>query len=76
MLKTMRNSFHHLKWTLFAVIAVVGLGVLIYDEAHGGRLRERLRGPDPRAPADSVPPRDRGATATLVRRALREVASP
>jgi cytochrome oxidase assembly protein ShyY1 len=56
-----------LQWYLFAVIAVVGLGVLIYDEAHGGRLRERLRGPDPRAPADSVPPRDRGATATLVR---------
>ena len=26
MLKTMRNSFHHLKWTLFAVIGVFILG--------------------------------------------------
>ncbi|REF34977.1 SURF1 family protein [Thermasporomyces composti] len=55
-----------LQWYLFAVIAVVGLGLLIYDEAHGGRLRERLRGPDPHA--DATPPRDLGeSTAPLPR---------
>jgi hypothetical protein len=31
MLKTMRNSFHHLKWTLFAVIAVFILGFVFWS---------------------------------------------
>lgn len=31
------------QWWLFAAIAVIGLIVLAYDEAHGGVLRERLR---------------------------------
>lgn len=31
MLKTMRNSFHQLKWTLFAVIAVFILGFVFYS---------------------------------------------
>jgi len=31
MLKTMRESFHHLKWTLFAVIAVFILGFVFYS---------------------------------------------
>lgn len=30
MLKTMRNSFHHLKWTLFAVIIVFVLGFVFF----------------------------------------------
>jgi len=31
MLKTMRNSFHHLKWTLFVVIAVFILGFVFFS---------------------------------------------
>ena len=31
MLKTMRNSFHHLKWTLFAMIAVFILGFVFWS---------------------------------------------
>lgn len=31
MLKTMRNSFHHLKWTLFVVIAVFVLGFVFWS---------------------------------------------
>ncbi len=31
MLKTMRNSFHHLKWTLFLVIAVFILGFVFFS---------------------------------------------
>jgi peptidyl-prolyl cis-trans isomerase D len=31
MLKTMRNSFHHLKWTLFAVIGVFILGFVFWS---------------------------------------------
>jgi peptidyl-prolyl cis-trans isomerase D len=31
MLKTMRNSFHHLKWTLFLVIAVFILGFVFWS---------------------------------------------
>ena len=31
MLKTMRNSFHHLKWTLFAVIIVFILGFVYFS---------------------------------------------
>ncbi len=31
MLKTMRNSFHHLKWTLFAVIGVFILGFVFFS---------------------------------------------
>jgi cytochrome oxidase assembly protein ShyY1 len=32
-----------IQWYLFAVIAIVGLGFLAYDEAHDGRLRQRIR---------------------------------
>ena len=35
MLKTMRNSFHHLKWTLFAVIAVFILGFVFWSGSPG-----------------------------------------
>lgn len=31
------------QWFLFAVIGVGGVGLLAYDEAHDGQLRERLR---------------------------------
>jgi cytochrome oxidase assembly protein ShyY1 len=31
------------QWFLFALIAVLGVGFLAYDEAHDGRLRRRLR---------------------------------
>ena len=31
------------QWFLFAVIGVGGVGVLAYDEAHAGQLRDRLR---------------------------------
>jgi hypothetical protein len=31
MLKTMRNSFHHLKWTLFIVIGVFVLGFVFWS---------------------------------------------
>ncbi len=33
MLKTMRNSFHHLKWTLFVVIGVFILGFVFFSGA-------------------------------------------
>ena len=33
MLKTMRNSFHHLKWTLFVVIGVFVLGFVFFSGA-------------------------------------------
>ena len=36
MLKTMRNSFHHLKWTLFAVIAVFILGFVFWSGSGTG----------------------------------------
>jgi cytochrome oxidase assembly protein ShyY1 len=32
-----------IQWFLFALIAVVGVALLAYDESHGGRLRERIR---------------------------------
>ncbi|HEY3204926.1 MAG TPA: SurA N-terminal domain-containing protein [Thermoanaerobaculia bacterium] len=35
MLKTMRNSFHQLKWTLFAVIAVFILGFVFWSGSGG-----------------------------------------
>jgi peptidyl-prolyl cis-trans isomerase D len=35
MLKTMRNSFHHLKWTLFAVIGVFILGFVFWSGSDG-----------------------------------------
>ncbi len=43
MLKTMRNSFHHLKWTLFLVIAVFILGFVFWsgsgsDPNKGGQV--------------------------------------
>jgi len=43
MLKTMRNSFHQLKWTLFAVIAVFILGFVFWsgsgtDQNAGGQI--------------------------------------
>ena len=62
MLKTMRNSFHHLKWTLFAVIArfhprvrlLVGLG---HGPEHGrpGRGRGRRRADHGRRVRPAVP---------------------
>ena len=36
MLKTMRNSFHHLKWTLFAVIIVFVLGFVYFSGSGTG----------------------------------------
>src|SRR5262249_5902870 len=36
MLKTMRNSFHHLKWTLFAVIIVFILGFVYFSGSGTG----------------------------------------
>jgi peptidyl-prolyl cis-trans isomerase D len=36
MLKTMRNSFHHLKWTLFAVIIVFVLGFVYFSGSGAG----------------------------------------
>ncbi|HXM79794.1 MAG TPA: peptidyl-prolyl cis-trans isomerase [Thermoanaerobaculia bacterium] len=36
MLKTMRESFHHLKWTLFAVILVFVLGFVFFSGGGGG----------------------------------------
>ena len=47
MLKTMRNSFHHLKWTLFAVIAVFILGFVFWsgsgtDSGPGGQVVARV----------------------------------
>jgi cytochrome oxidase assembly protein ShyY1 len=32
-----------IQWYLFALIAIIGLCLLAYDDAHGGRLRQRLR---------------------------------
>ena len=37
MLKTMRNSFHHLKWTLFAVIGVFILGFVFWSGSNGAQ---------------------------------------
>jgi peptidyl-prolyl cis-trans isomerase D len=47
MLKTMRNSFHQLKWTLFAVIAVFILGFVFWsgssnDPNTGGQIVARV----------------------------------
>jgi peptidyl-prolyl cis-trans isomerase D len=47
MLKTMRNSFHQLKWTLFAVIAVFILGFVFWsgsgsDQNAGGQIVARI----------------------------------
>ncbi|HKD17076.1 MAG TPA: SurA N-terminal domain-containing protein [Thermoanaerobaculia bacterium] len=47
MLKTMRNSFHQLKWTLFAVIAVFILGFVFWsgsssDQNAGGQIVARV----------------------------------
>jgi peptidyl-prolyl cis-trans isomerase D len=47
MLKTMRNSFHQLKWTLFAVIAVFILGFVFWsgssnDPNTGGQVVARV----------------------------------
>ena len=47
MLKTMRNSFHQLKWTLFAVIAVFILGFVFWsgsgtDQNTGGQIVARV----------------------------------
>src|SRR6266508_6887379 len=36
MLKTMRDSFHHLKWTLFAVIIVFILGFFYFSGTNTG----------------------------------------
>lgn len=36
MLKTMRDSFHHLKWTLFAVILVFILGFVYFSGTNSG----------------------------------------
>ena len=36
MLKTMRDSFHHLKWTLFAVIIVFILGFVFFSGTNTG----------------------------------------
>ncbi|WP_063828550.1 SURF1 family protein [Actinopolymorpha alba] len=54
-----------LQWYLFAAVAVGGLGFLAYDEAKGGRLRQRLRSADEaagsrprRSPAGSPGRRD------------------
>ncbi len=47
MLKTMRNSFHHLKWTLFLVIAVFILGFVFWsgsssDPTRGSQIVARV----------------------------------
>ena len=47
MLKTMRNSFHHLKWTLFLVIAVFILGFVFWsgsstDQNKAGQIVARV----------------------------------
>jgi peptidyl-prolyl cis-trans isomerase D len=47
MLKTMRNSFHHLKWTLFLVIAVFILGFVFWsgsstDQSKAGQIVARV----------------------------------
>ncbi len=49
MLKTMRNSFHHLKWTLFAVIGVFILGFVFWsgsgtDQAKAGQVVAEVGG--------------------------------
>ena len=36
MLKTMRDSFHHLKWTLFGVIIVFILGFVYFSGTNSG----------------------------------------
>jgi cytochrome oxidase assembly protein ShyY1 len=47
-----------MQWYLFSVIAVGGLGFLAYDEAHGGRYRNRLRSSaQASATVARVPPR-------------------
>ncbi len=40
MLKTMRASFHHLKWTLFAVIIVFVLGFVFFSGGGGGTTKD------------------------------------
>ncbi|MEO8431691.1 MAG: SurA N-terminal domain-containing protein [Acidobacteriota bacterium] len=40
MLKTMRESFHHLKWTLFAVIGVFILGFVYLGSTGGGGAKD------------------------------------
>ncbi|HEY6049809.1 MAG TPA: SurA N-terminal domain-containing protein, partial [Thermoanaerobaculia bacterium] len=40
MLKTMRESFHHLKWTLFAVIIVFILGFVFFSGGTGTGTKE------------------------------------
>jgi len=40
MLKTMRESFHHLKWTLFAVIIVFILGFVFFSGGGGTGTKE------------------------------------
>jgi peptidyl-prolyl cis-trans isomerase D len=40
MLKTMRESFHHLKWTLFAVIIVFVLGFVFFSGGGGTGTKE------------------------------------
>ncbi|HEX4438509.1 MAG TPA: SurA N-terminal domain-containing protein [Thermoanaerobaculia bacterium] len=42
MLKTMRESFHQLKWTLFAVIAVFILGFVFYSGGSNGDPSSRV----------------------------------
>jgi peptidyl-prolyl cis-trans isomerase D len=41
MLKTMRDSFHQLKWTLFAVIIVFILGFVFFSGSNAGGSRNR-----------------------------------
>ena len=40
MLKNMRESFHHLKWTLFAVIIVFILGFVFMSGGGGGATKD------------------------------------
>jgi peptidyl-prolyl cis-trans isomerase D len=61
MLKVMRDSFHHLKWVLLAVVAAFIFGFVFIDMGLGG-ARGGTRNPDDRAYAARV----NGETITLV----------
>ena len=50
MLKTMRNSFHQLKWTLFAVIAVFILGFVFWSGSGNSAGTGAVSGPPPGPP--------------------------
>jgi peptidyl-prolyl cis-trans isomerase D len=53
MLKVMRDSFHHLKWVLIAVVAAFIFGFVFLDMGLGGATRGS-KGDDPRSYAARV----------------------